>query len=54
MQHIENFSTNQEIKKIDLNELGYQEHLIGEGKYQDIIYYGCKIIDTKKVFTLRS
>jgi len=54
LPHIENLAHSQEIKKVDLNELRYAEHIIGEGKYTEKIYYGCKIIDCKKVFTLRN
>ena len=45
---------NREIKKVDLNQLGYNIHLLREGPNMEKIFYGCKLIDSKKVFTVRS
>lgn len=39
---------------MDLNRLGYQAHVIRGGQKPEKIFYGCKLIDCKKVFTLRS
>jgi len=48
------FDENKEIAKIDLNRLGYQAHVIRDGANTEKIFYGCKLIDCKKVFTVRS
>ena len=50
----ENFQENREIKKIDLNELGYRTHILREGKHMEKLFYGVKLIDFKKVFTIRT
>ena len=51
----ENFKENREIKKIDLNELfAYRTHILREGKYMEKVFYAVKLIDFKKVFTLRT
>lgn len=49
-----NYDENRDIKKIDLNELGYRTHILREGQFTERIFYGCKLIDSKKVFTVRS
>lgn len=43
-----------EIKKVDLNQLGYNIHLLREGANEEKVFYGCKLIDSKKVFTVRT
>jgi len=48
------YGENREIKKVDLNQLGYNIHLLREGPNAEKIFYGCKLIDSKKVFTVRS
>ena len=48
------YDENKEIKQVDLNELGYNVHILREGQYREKIFYGSKIIDSKKVFTVRS
>jgi len=48
------FDDNKEIKQVDLNELGYSVHMLRDGQHREKIFYGCKIIDSKKVFTVRS
>jgi hypothetical protein len=37
-----------------LNELGYRTHILREGKYMEKMFYGVKLIDFKKVFTIRT
>ncbi len=49
-----NFLENREIKKIDLNELGYRTHILREGECLEKLFYGVKLIDFKKVFTIRT
>lgn len=49
-----NFQENKEIKKIDLNELGLKMHTLREGKFYEQLYYGVKLVDFKKVFTIRT
>jgi hypothetical protein len=34
-----------EIKKIDLNQLGYNIHLLNEGPNSEKLFYGCKLIE---------
>lgn len=48
------FDDNKDIPKIDLNRLGYRAHVIRDGPNTEKIFYGCKLIDCKKVFTVRS
>ena len=48
------FEENNHISKVDLNELGYNTHNLRYGDHGEKIFYGCKIIENKKVFTLRS
>jgi len=50
----EQFEENREIKQVDLSELGYRVHVVREGAQSEKVFYGCKIIDSKKVFTVRS
>lgn len=45
---------NHDIRSVDLNQLGYRVHLLREGHLAEKVFYGCKIIDCKKVFTVRS
>lgn len=52
--HRERYDEHQEIRKIDLNKLGYQSHVLRQGEYSEKVFYGCKLIDNKKVFTVRS
>ena len=48
------YDENLEIRKVDLNETGFYSHVLREGKLLEKVFYGCKIIDSKKVFTVRS
>jgi len=48
------FNENKDIKKIDLNEHGYRAHILREGRYMEKVFYGVKLIDFKKVFTIRT
>ena len=48
------FQENREIKKIDLNELGYRAHILRDGHFMEKVFYGVKIVDFKKVFTIRT
>lgn len=48
------FNENKDIKKIDLNEHGYRTHILREGRYMEKLFYGVKLIDFKKVFTIRT
>ena len=48
------YDENQDIKQADLNKLGYKVHLLRPGPYAERVLYGCKRIDCKKVFTVRS
>lgn len=48
------FNDNKDIKKIDLNEHGYRTHILREGRYMEKLFYGVKLIDFKKVFTIRT
>jgi len=45
---------NRDIKKIDLNQLGMFTHILRQGEYEEKVFYGCKIIESKKVFTIRT
>ena len=42
------------MNKVDLNRLGYKTHILREGEYMEKVFYGCKLIDSKKVFTVRN
>lgn len=48
------FGIARDIKKIDLNENGYRSHILREGQYMEKVFYGVRLIDFKKVFTVRS
>ena len=48
------FAVCKEIKKIDLNEHGYRTHILREGRFMEKVFYGVRLIDFKKVFTIRS
>ena len=48
------FDENREMNKVDLNKLGYKTHILREGDYMEKVFYGCKLIDSKKVFTVRN
>ena len=37
-----------------MNELGYRTHILREGKHMEKLFYGVKLIDFKKVFTIRT
>ena len=52
--NLELFKTAKEIKKIDLNENGYRSHILREGKYMEKIFYGVRLIDFKKVLSVRT
>lgn len=52
--NINHFEVAKDIKKIDLNENGYRAHIVREGKYMEKVFYGVRLIDFKKVFTVRS
>ena len=54
MHNHENFREYKEIKKIDLSELGYRTHILREGPCMEKLFYGVKMIDFKKVFTIRT
>jgi hypothetical protein len=45
---------NRDIRDVDLNKLGYQAHVLRQGAQGETLFYGCKTIDCKKVFTVRS
>lgn len=50
----EDFDENREMNKVDLNKLGYRTHILREGAFMEKVFYGCKLIDSKKVFTVRN
>ena len=50
----EKFQTCRDINLIDLNEHGYRSHILREGRYMEKVFYGARLIDSKKVFTIRS
>lgn len=48
------FTVCKDIKKIDLNEHGYKTHILREGKYMEKLFFGVRLINFKKVLTIRS
>ena len=48
------FKENREIKKIDLNQIGMKTHILREGKYIEQLFYGVRLVDFKKVLTIRT
>ncbi len=53
-ENAECFKENREIKKIDLNKIEMKSHILREGKYIESLFYGVKLIDFKKVLTIRT
>ena len=54
MHNQQHFKEFKEIKKIDLSELGYRTHILRDGPHMEKLFYGVKMIDFKKVFTIRT